>query len=347
MGLYYYDLFEIPQSASPEDIKKAYRTKALKTHPDKGGDATVFQDVQAAFETLKDPEKRARYDQMNNHELYIKQQTEGAPGGGGMHHMNMNDIFMNMFGGAAGGMQFNPPRRVRRSDQTFDITITLQEAYAGLTKNLNINIQKTCTSCQSQCLHCRGTGTFTQVVQNGVFMMQQQMPCPQCHGLGCKKMSQPSCSTCRGKFEYTFTNQCNLVIPRGVRSGHRIRFEGLGQQPQKDGEDPGDLYIIVQIASHTVFNRQDNDLIFKHRVSWEEAVIGKKINVPLFDEAFVIETQTLGVLHNNHPYRIKGKGMLNPDNNQESGDLVIVFEIDHPVLTEPQIRAFRTVFETM
>jgi DnaJ-class molecular chaperone len=297
-----YDVLGLTKEASPEDIKKAYRKLAREHHPDKGGDPEKFKKVQEAYETLSDPQKRSNFDQFGT--------AEGNPAG---FPPNMNDVFSQMFGGAFGG-QRGP---VRRADHHHDLNITLEEAYNGTTRNMKVTLSKQCFSCLKKCPQCHGSGTLH--VQMGPMAFRQ--PCPACGGQGGNASGCQECNFKTKKFEPL---NLELKIPKGVDEGATLGARGLGEQPMKPEEEPGDLIFHIKIRTHPYFMRAGKDFIFMTKISFEESVNGKKLTIPHFDGPIEIDTSEWGVLDPRKDYFIQEKGFL------PGGRLRVSFDVVYP-----------------
>jgi DnaJ-class molecular chaperone len=295
-----YDVLGLTRDASQDDIKKAYRKLAREHHPDKGGDPEKFKKVQEAYETLSDPQKRANFDQFGSAEG-----PHGAP--------NMNDVFAQMFGGAFGG----PRGPVRRADHHHDLTITLEEAYRGATRNLKVTLTKQCFACLKKCQQCRGAGNIH--MQMGPMSFRQ--PCPACNGQG---GGASGCSECNFKSKKLEQLGVELKIPPGIEEGNSIVASGLGEQPLKPGENPGDLIFHVKIKSHPHLMRMGKDIVFSTKISFEDSVIGKKLTIPHFDGPIEIDTSEYGVLDPRRDYFIHGKGFV------PGGHLRLSFDVLYP-----------------
>jgi DnaJ-class molecular chaperone len=298
MGLY--EDLGVPKGASPEDIKKAYRSLARMHHPDKGGDAEKFKKVQEAYETLSDPQKRQNFDQFGSAEGG----NPGFPGG------FPPDLFANMFGGAPRG----PPRR---ADHEHVITISLEEAYRGTVKNMKITLQRICRECVTKCTTCGGRGQVHH--QMGPFAMAQ--PCGQCQSQG---SVNNGCTGCNFKKNKKENLNLELKIPMGVESGNVLTARGLGEQARSDGEESGDLHFRIHVADHPHFMRQGKDFIFSTKISFEDSVNGKVISVPHFDGTLDIDTRQWGPLDPREDYVIPSKGMPG------GGRLRMTFDVQYP-----------------
>lgn len=334
----FYSLLDISQSASAEDIKRAYKKAALKHHPDKGGDEAHFQNIQAAYEVLKDDEKRRIYNQLGDEGWKQHEQQSHQP-----PQQNPMHMFNQFFNFGHHQQQQQQPQIRRRSDHTHEISISLRDAFTGMRKNLNINVAKRCFRCLITCQNCKGTGQITQFMQQGPFTLQNTIPCQTCNGQGMSRAKSTSieCSSCNGKGEYHEPHAAELVIPAGAPNGFRIRFPGKGEQQMKEtGEEPGDLHIIINITPHETLRREGADLIYTHSIKWRDSVVGTEITIPTIDnEPLIIKTAEFGILQPNLQYRVRGRGM--PTQDSVRGDLVIVFTIVYP--SQPLAEEIRTI----
>jgi len=222
-----YEVLGIGKDASKEDIKRAYKTQAIKHHPDKNGDPEKFKEISNAYQILSDDEKRAQYDRFGDAGL---DQMNGGSGGfetvdprhifeqffgggmGGGHAGFHFDIFQDMFGG--GGPQRNS--RIKRNDHMHTIRINLAEAYHGAQKNIRISLQKTCFKCKDTCNACQGKGMITDMRRMGFITQMMQRPCDVCRGAGMIIKGKEGCNECGGKGNYQTEEKVDIQIPRGV-----------------------------------------------------------------------------------------------------------------------------------
>ena len=297
-----YDVLGLTKDASPEDIKKAYRKLALKHHPDRGGDPEQFKKLQTAYEVLSDPQKRQNFDQFGT----ADGPPQGVPG-------FPPDIFAQMFGGAFGG----PKGPVRRANFNHELKITLEEAYKGTSRNLKITLEKPCLSCRKKCPQCHGRGVVH--IQMGPMAFQQG--CPACGGSG---GTWSGCSACNFKSKKFEQLNLELKIPAGVESGNTITGHGLGEQPQKENEEPGDIIFHVSVQDHPEFMRQGSDLVWQTKISFEDSVNGKLVTIPHFDGPIQIDTRDWGVLDPREDYVIPNKGF------RPGGRLRVQFNVVYP-----------------
>lgn len=304
-----YKTLGLDNTATQDEIKKAYRKAAIKTHPDKGGDPEQFKKVQGAYDILSDPQRRQNFDQFGV--------AEPGPQG-----PNMNDIFSQMFGGNPfGGFQQGPRGPVRRGNHNHEIHISLEESYRGLSKNLRINLTKPCFECQTTCHQCHGRGVVH--IQMGPMAIQQ--PCPRCQGQGVQ--ASAGCQACNFKTKKVETLNLELKIPAGVESGNVLTAHGLGEQALKRDEEPGDLLFHIKVGDHPDLIRQGLDIVFSTKISFEDSVKGKKIQVPHFDGPIDVDTLDWGVLDPREDYIIPNKGFRV---GEKVGRLRVSFNVIYP-----------------
>lgn len=295
-----YAVLGLTRDATADDIKKAYRKLAREHHPDKGGDPEKFKKIQGAYEVLSDPQKRQNFDRFG---------TPDAPPQG----PNPNDIFAQMFGGAFGG-QRGP---VRRADHHHDLKITLDDAYRGLSRTFKVTLTKPCFTCRKQCPQCRGRGSVQ--IQMGPMAFSQ--PCPSCGGQG---GVSSGCHECNFRSKKHEPLNLELKIPAGVEDGATLVAGGMGEQGQKPDEEPGDLIFHVKIQDHPDLMRQGKDLVWSTRISFEDSVNGKVIQIPHFDGPIEINTSDWGVLDPREDYVVPNKGFV------PGGKLRVSFNVVYP-----------------
>lgn len=343
----YYDLLEISRTATPEEIKKAYRQKALKFHPDKNpGNADAekrFKEISEAYEVLSDEKKRQIYDRHGKEGL----QGAGMPGGAGgfasmdealrtfmgaFGGMGGDSIFESFFGGGGGGG--GPASRMHRqqgASKRVNMTLSFEEAAKGVDKELVINNYVTCAHCKGRgaaspqgikkCSRCNGTGHVVE--QRGFFSMS--MACPQCHGEG-QTITDP-CKECHGEGVVKEKQHVKVHIPAGVDTGMRLKMNGYGDAGPGGGP-AGDLYVFVQVEPHEIFEREGDDLLLDLPISFTEAALGCKKDVPsLFNHTCRI-TIPEGT-QNAKIFRVKGEGFPNV-HGQGKGDLLVKIFVETP-----------------
>ena len=330
-----YDHLGVTRGASKEEIKKAYKKKALETHPDRGGDPENFKQVNNAYSVLNNDDSKGRYDQLGD-EGY--EASGGANGGGGMH-MDPNEIFRQFFGGAGGGFNFHfngaqqQQQDTKKSNHRHVYKISLNDAYTGTKRAIRVMIHKTCIKCSDSCYACQGQGEITEMHRMGFFTQMMTRTCSQCNGSGSIVKPKSGCKDCKGEGKYTKENIVNLDIPCGVETGHSVVFEEMGEQPTKAGEKPGDLYIEIFVQPHEQLTRQGNDLHIRIPISFRDSIIGTKIAVTYFTGNFEIDTTELGILQTTKHYIIKDRGMPirgKKEKEKENGNMIVQFDIQYP-----------------
>ncbi len=291
----YYEVLGVDKGASAEEIKKAYRKSAMKYHPDRNpGDKTAeekFKEVGEAYEVLSDEEKRARYDQYGfagvDPNFGAGQPGGGFGGFGGFG--DFGDIFSEFFGGGGGGRSssYNAPRR--GENVMTRLELTFEEAAFGCEREVASQRIENCASCNGTgsadgsvetCSQCRGTGQV-RTTQNFMGMqMQSTTTCPRCSGRG--KVIKTPCNTCKGKGKVRRTNKVNVKIPAGVDAGQSVRVRGEGCVGSNGGPS-GDLLVEIYIKRHPIFTREDRDVLCEVPISFTQAALGAKIQVPTLD----------------------------------------------------------------
>jgi len=333
----YYEILGVQKSATEEEIKKAYRKQAVKFHPDKNpGDKTAeenFKELGEAYEALCDPQKRALYDQYG-HAAFDRRAGGGFGRGAGFH--DPFEVFREVFGGGSifgdlfGGGQHDPTQPQRGDDLRYDMELTFEEAAHGCEKEISVTKLDRCEQCHGSggeagaraksCPTCGGRGQV--ITSRGIFSIAQT--CPQCQGAG-RTIDKP-CKTCRGNGRHERTSKIKLRIPAGVDTGSRLRSSGNGEAGLRNGP-PGDLYVILHVQPHDVFQREGEDLLCEVPVSFVQAVLGAEIDVPTLEGKSAIHipagTQP-GTM-----FRLKGKGIKNLQ-GYGHGDLHVRINVEVP-----------------
>ena len=332
-----YQVLGVSQDASEEEIKKAYRKLSRMYHPDaninnpnKAQAEEKFKEIQEAYEILGDKEKRAAYDQYG-HAAFEQGGMGGGGFGGGFSGTDFGDIFGDMFGDIFGGGGRGRQRVVRGEDLRYDIQITLEEAVKGTTKDIQINTLAHCDSCDGTgaekgskvetCPSCHGSGRIRR--QQGFFVTEAV--CPTCHGSG-KKIEKP-CKSCHGEGRVHKKKNLSVKIPAGVDTGNQLRLSGEGAAGE-NGAPAGDLYVVIHVKEHHIFERDGNNLYCEVPISFSMAALGGEIEVPTLDGKVKLkipaETQT-GKL-----FRMRGKGVSSTRSGY-AGDLICRVVIETPV----------------
>lgn len=344
----YYELLGVSKSADEKEIKRAYKKLAMQYHPDRTqGDKEKeekFKEIQEAYEVLSDKQKRANYDQYG-HAAF--EQGFGA-GGGGFGGADFGDIFGDMFGDIFGGGGRGHQRVVRGDDLRYDLEITLEEAVKGTTKDIKIHTLVPCETCHGSgaeagskvetCPHCHGSGRLRR--QQGFFVTEQ--PCHFCHGTG-KKIEKP-CKTCHGDGRVNKPKNLSVKIPAGVDTGNQLRLSGEGAAGE-NGAPAGDLYVVIHVKEHHIFERDGSNLYCEVPISFTMAALGGEIEVPTLDGRVKLkipeETQT-GKL-----FRMRGKGVTSTRSGY-AGDLICRIVVETPVkLKEEQKELLRKLEESL
>ena len=347
-----YDILGVNRDASDEDIKKSYRKLAMKFHPDRNPDSKdaeeKFKEVKEAYEILSEPEKRRAYDAYGH--AGVNPQMGAGPGGfagGGEGFGGFSEAFGDIFGEIFGGARGRGGQQVYRgADLRYNMDITLEQAARGTETKIRIPSLDECATCHGSgakpgtkpktCHTCNGQGQVR--LQQGFFSIQQT--CPTCHGTG-KVIPEP-CAACGGAGRTKNHKTLSVKIPAGVDDGDRIRLSGEGEGGMNGGP-PGDLYVVVQLKPHSVFQREGADLHCEMPISFTIAALGGEINIPTLEGEAKIkipaETQTGQV------FRLRGKG-IRPIRQTSAGDLMCHVVVETPVrLAERQRELLRELEE--
>ncbi|TMM52648.1 molecular chaperone DnaJ [Sulfitobacter sabulilitoris] len=337
----FYEVLGIGKGASADEIKKAYRGKAKELHPDRNSDnpkaEAQFKEANEAYEILKDAEKKAAYDRYG-HAAFEGGMGGGRPGGGfgggqGDFSSAFSDVFDDLFGDFMGGQQRGGGRRAARgADLRYNLRVTLEEAYSGLQKTINVPTSVACSSCSGSgaeggaepttCPTCSGMGKVR--AQQGFFTVERT--CPTCSGLG--QIIKNPCTTCRGAGRVEKDRALSVNIPPGVETGTRIRLAGEGEAGMRGGPS-GDLYIFIEVAQHALFERDGASLFCRVPVSIAKAALGGSIEVPTIDGGRG-RVQIPAGSQSGRQMRLRGKGMP-ALRGGGAGDMFIELAVETPV----------------
>ena len=325
----FYETLGVGKSATTTEIKKAYRKKAMKYHPDRNpGDLEAenkFKAAAEAYEVLSDSQKRQIYDQ------YGKAGLKGSGGGqGGFEDMfsGFGDVFGDLFGFGGGRHEQNGP--TKGADLRYDLTITFMEAVHGTEKDVTLNKRDTCWTCEGSgvrpgcqpetCTTCRGTGQVTR--SQGFFRVQT--PCPECRGQG--QIITDPCADCNGAGLVHKDKTVSLKIPPGVDTGARMRLRGEGEGGRKGGPT-GDLYVIINVEAHEFFQREDNYIYCAYPLTMAQAALGCTVDIPTIngESSFTFPKGT----QPGQSFTLQGEGVPSLRNNS-TGDMIIETKVIIP-----------------
>ena len=347
----YYDVLGISRGASEQDIKSAFRRLAKDCHPDRNasdkGAEQKFKELNEAYEALKDPQKRAAYDQFG-HAAFDGRGGHGH-GFGPDFASSMSDIFDDLFGEFMGGRRGGGARRSGRergADLRYNMEVALTEAYTGKTAQIRVPTSVTCEGCTgtganpgtkpSACPTCGGIGKVR--ASQGFFTIERT--CPGCHGRG-EIISDP-CSDCSGKGRVVKERQLSVNIPAGVEDGTRIRLAGEGEAGLRGGP-AGDLYIFLSIKPHEFFQRDGADIFCRVPIAMTTAALGGQIDVPTIDNGKTRVKVPEGT-ESGKQFRLKGKGMP-VLRSKVTGDMYIQVEVETPKSLNARQRQLLEEFE--
>ncbi|HKH87818.1 MAG TPA: molecular chaperone DnaJ [Acidimicrobiales bacterium] len=332
----YYDLLGVERGASEDDLKRAYRALARELHPDaNGGDAESearFKEVTLAYETLRDPERRRRYDMFGPESV----RGSGAGSGGdpfGFGATNLGDFFDAFFGGGGAG---GGGRAAARQGANVEVIVdlTLHEAAFGVTKDVSINTPVTCRACSgsgaragttpSSCPDCRGAGQVQRVRQSFLGQMVTAMPCGRCQGTG-EVVASP-CPDCRGQGRRNEDRTLSVNVPAGVDTGSTLRVPGSGAAALRGGV-AGDLYVHLRVADDERFERSGDDLLTRLHVSFAQAALGASLDVETLDG--VSRVDVAAGTQSGKVTRLSGVGVSRL-RGRGRGDLLVEIVVDTP-----------------
>ncbi len=334
----YYEVLGVPRNASEQDLKNAFRKLAKDFHPDSNpGDTAAeqkFKELGEAYEALKDPQKRAAYDQFG-HAAFEGGRGGGQGGFGPDFASSMSDIFDDLFGefmgGRRGGGQRRGNGRERGADLRYNMEVTLADAFAGKNAQIRVPTSVSCDTCAGSgaksgtkpvsCPTCGGMGKVR--ASQGFFTIERA--CPACQGRG--EVIDDPCPSCQGQGRVMKERTLSVNIPAGVEDGTRIRLAGEGEAGHRGGP-AGDLYIFLSVKPHEFFQRDGADIFCKVPISMITAALGGQIEVPAVD-ASVTRVRVPEGTETGKQFRLKGKGMP-VLRAKVTGDMYIQVEVETP-----------------
>ena len=333
----FYDVLGVSKNASPEELKSAYRKLAVKYHPDKNpGDKVSedkFKEASEAYGILSDKEKKQNYDNFG-HAAFEGGGGRQSGGFGGFGGADFSDIFEDFFGDFGGGGRSRGRRNTsnKGSDLRYDLSITLEEAYEGKKQDIKFSTTEKCNTCKGngskpghspdRCTVCGGNGKVRS--NQGFFTVQQT--CPQCAGSG-EEITNP-CNDCNGQGNKQASKKISVTIPKGVDDGTRIRLAGKGEAGSRGGAN-GDLYLFINVHSHDLFKRSDENLFFEFPISIADAALGTTIEIPTIDGGKA-KIKIPDGTQNGKQFRLKGKGMPYM-RGSGNGDLYVQVNTEVPI----------------
>ncbi|MEM7188881.1 MAG: molecular chaperone DnaJ [Pseudomonadota bacterium] len=339
----YYDVLGVGKAASGDEIKKAYRRKARELHPDSNADnpnaEEQFKEVNEAYDVLKDDQKKAAYDQFGHAAVDGSMGGGGPRGGGGDFGSAFSDVFEDLFGDFMGGGRGRQQRTRRGADLKFNLIVTLEEAFHGKQASLSVPGSVACGECSGTgaeggaqpqtCPTCQGIGKVR--AQQGFFTIERT--CPTCKGQG--QIIKDPCRNCAGAGQVRKERALNVQVPPGVETGTRIRLAGEGETGPRGGAS-GDLYIFIEVAGHSIFERDGVNLYCRIPVPMTKAAMGGEIEAPTLDGGRTRVKVPSGV-QSGKQLRLRGKGMPALQRAGTMGDLYIELAVETPVnLTKRQ-----------
>ena len=351
----YYEVLGVNKNATDDELKKAYRKLAKKYHPDANPDnkeeaEAKFKEVNEAYETLSDPQKRKMYDQFGPDGPQGFNGAGGPFGGGNGYYSytssgfdgfgdfgDLGDIFSSFFGGGFGGRSSgrkqNGPRK--GADLNLHIDITFEQAFSGVEKEITITRNEECSVCHgtgakpgtsvTKCPTCNGTGQIRQVQNTILGQMQTTRTCTNCHGTG--EVIKEPCENCRGKGTVRRQPKIKVKIPAGIDDGQTVVLRGEGEPGEKGGPK-GDLYITVRLKKHSIYSRKGNNVYCDVPITITQATLGADLEIPMVDgskERYKIPEGT----QTGTKFVIRGKGFKSVNSNSV-GDFVFTVNVQTP-----------------
>jgi molecular chaperone DnaJ len=347
----YYEILGVSKSATADEIKRAYRKLAMEHHPDKhGGDDAKFKEIGEAYETLKDDQKRAGYDQFG------QAGAQGNPfaGGGGQQYsggfggaegFDFSDILNQFMGGAGGG---GSRRAAKGQDIETTITVEFLEAVFGVEREITLTLDEPCEHCRGNgaepgkgtktCPACKGAGQVTRVQQTILGGIQQRVVCPSCEGAG--QVPIEVCTICKGAGVMRRQKSIKIKVPAGIDDGMAVRMTGLGGAV-KGARSRGDLYIRVRVRGDRRFQRTDQTILSTAKIPMAEAALGSEIEVETVDGEVTVKIP--GGTQSGKVFKLSGRGVPGVGGRQR-GDHLVTVTVDIPAKLTARQRELLTEF---
>ena len=334
----YYEVLGVARGANEDELKKAYRRLAKQYHPDTNKDTDAearFIEVNEAYETLNDPQKRSVYDRYGHAGL----NGGGANGFGDFAGFgSINDLF-DFFAGATGAPRRSEPQR--GADIRYELTISFEEAVFGCQKEIELPRWEACSTCRgsgaqpgtstTRCSACQGKGEIRRVQQSIFGQFVNVTMCERCRGEG--KVITTPCEKCRGQGRVRNNRRVVVNIPAGVDDGINVRVTGEGEVSSRGGT-PGNLYVILSVKSHPFFKRQGNDIMYELPISFAQAALGDEVEVPTVDGKSTTLKVPAGT-QSNRSFRLKGMGVPVVHSSQR-GDQHVIVKVVTPTNLSPE-----------
>ncbi|HEX7368318.1 MAG TPA: molecular chaperone DnaJ [Candidatus Saccharimonadales bacterium] len=335
----YYEVLGVKKDASADEIKKAFRRKAIEHHPDRGGDEAKFKEVNEAYEVLKDTDKRKRYDQFGHAGVGGNGGFEGFGGfgqGGGAQSfdfgdMGFGDIFGSFFGGGNGGQ--NRQRQMRGRDVESRVEISFEQAIFGTEVELRLNIEDTCPHCHGTtvepghdlktCETCKGSGQVVSVTRTIFGNIQQASVCPTCKGTG--KVPEKVCSVCRGRGTQPKSQSVTLKIPAGIDDGATIRLREHGEAVANGPK--GDLYVNIRVKPHKKFTREGDLILSEEHIDMVAAALGTELDVETVDG--LVRMKVPAGTQSGSDFKLSGHGVPHIKSSSRGAHIVTIV-VDTP-----------------
>ncbi len=353
----YYEVLGVEKGASPEEIKKAYRKKAVKLHPDHGGSEADFKELNEAYDALKNPEKRARYDQFGH--AGAQNFAGGGRSAGGFEGTNfdfgdgnfgdLGDIFSQFFGGAAGQNPRAQTRAARGRDVEAEVTLDFAEAVFGAERTISLNLNVKCDRCkgvgaepgskEKTCPTCGGSGQESRVVNSLFGQIRQAQVCHTCHGRG--KIPEKNCAKCGGRGVVREKISVKVKIPAGVDEGSAIRVSGRGEAVK--GGNSGDLYVMIHVRPDKKFAREGDMILSEETISMVDAALGTELDVETVDG--ILTMKIPAGTESGTEFKLSGHGV--PTRNGRGAQIITVKVATPQKLTRQQKKLLEEFRETL